>query len=45
MRDARLLVYGGGREGACVMVLPPLTIALEALRDGLDQLCRIIADT
>lgn len=44
LREERLLVYGGGRDGECVMVLPPLTIEIETLRHGLDRLCRIIAD-
>lgn len=43
--EERLLVYGGGRDGECVMVLPSLTIGLDTLRHGLDGLCRIIAAT
>lgn len=43
LREARVLVYGGGREGDCVMLLPPLTIGLDTLRDGLEAIARIVA--
>jgi 4-aminobutyrate aminotransferase-like enzyme len=41
LTEAQLLVYGGGRDGECVMALPPLTIAIDVLLDGLERLARI----
>ncbi|MEL6961575.1 MAG: aspartate aminotransferase family protein [Pseudomonadota bacterium] len=40
--ERRILVYGGGRQGNTIMMLPPINIDIQVLNDTLDQLVDII---
>ena len=44
MEKAKLLTYGGGLSGECVMLLPPINISEELLSDNLAKLSKIIQD-
>ena len=41
--DQRILAYGGGRSGECLMVVPPLIIDKQTLADALAVLTSIVA--
>lgn len=38
MLAQRMLVYGGGRQGECMMIVPPLNLPQNVLRDALESL-------
>jgi len=40
-----ILVYGGGREGECVMLVPPLNLSCKKLHEALKQLVTQIEQT
>ena len=42
MEKAHILTYGGGLNGECVMLLPPINISEELLLDNLAKLTKII---
>ena len=44
MEEAHILTYGGGLNGECVMLLPPINISEELLSDSLAKLTKIIQD-
>lgn len=44
LREERLLVYGGGLEGECILLLPALNILLSDLEDALIRLRPILQD-
>lgn len=41
LQEARILAYGGGSEGECVMLLPPLTIEASDLAGALDAVAAL----
>jgi 4-aminobutyrate aminotransferase-like enzyme len=41
----RLLVYGGGRQGNTIMLLPPINIDPEVLREALEVLAGVLRET
>jgi 4-aminobutyrate aminotransferase len=42
MLDQRILVYGGGRQAECVILVPPLNLPLKLLCNALDRLVALI---
>jgi 4-aminobutyrate aminotransferase len=43
--DHRILAYGGGRSGECVMLVPPITLAAEPLSEALSKLIELVEST
>ena len=41
--QAKLLTYGGGRKGECVLLLPPINIDENTLQNALTSLLEIIS--
>ena len=41
-KDLQILVYGGGQNGDCVMLLPPLNIAEDVLENAILQLRKLM---
>ena len=41
-KDLQILVYGGGQNGDCVMLLPPLNIAEDVLENAILQIRKIM---
>ena len=44
LQQAKMLTYGGGRNGECVLILPPLNIDKFLLEKALDTLTEIITE-
>ena len=44
LKQAKILTYGGGRNGECVLILPPLNIDKFLLEKALDTLTEIITE-
>ena len=44
MEKAKILTYGGGMNGECVMVLPPINISGKILSTALTQLLELISE-
>ena len=44
MGKAKILTYGGGMNGECVMVLPPINISGKILSTALTQLLELISE-
>jgi 4-aminobutyrate aminotransferase len=45
MLQQQILVYGGGREGECVMLVPPLNMSRALLCEALNRLITVIEQT
>ena len=43
MEKAKILTYGGGMNGECVMILPPINISGKILSKALTQVLELIS--
>ena len=44
LQQAKMLTYGGGINGECVLILPPLNIDKDLLEKALETLTKIITE-
>ena len=44
MEKSKILTYGGGLRGECVMIIPPINISKKILSTALTQLLELISE-